>query len=93
MSAHVQTTDNQDLVDMGDMKTEPADSSTPTGTTEWDTVRANVRANPYDTSLWTRLVEMSEETGDAEKIKEAYEAVLEQYPNSVSFFLIQLSTV
>lgn len=93
MSVHLQTTDTQDLTDAGNMKTEPTDSSTPTVTTEWDTVRADVRANPYDTSLWTRFIDMSEESGDAEKIKEAYEAVLEQYPNSVSFSPFQLNIV
>lgn len=52
---------------------------------EWDLQRARLQEAPYDTNLWNLLIEKAEESGDLEKIKQAYESLLEKYPNAVSY--------
>jgi cleavage stimulation factor subunit 3 len=50
---------------------------------EWDALRANLRENPHDTEGWNKLVRIAEDSGDLEKIKDAYESLLKMYPNTV----------
>jgi len=50
---------------------------------EWDTVRAQLRESPLNPDGWLKLVELAEDSGDLEKIKETYEALLQTYPNTV----------
>ena len=50
---------------------------------EWDALRASLRENPHDTDGWNKLVRLAEDSGDLEKIKEAYESLLKMYPNTV----------
>jgi cytochrome c-type biogenesis protein CcmH/NrfG len=50
---------------------------------EWDALRASLRENPHDTEGWNKLVRHAEDSGDLEKIKEAYESLLKMYPNTV----------
>jgi cleavage stimulation factor subunit 3 len=50
---------------------------------EWDALRASLRENPHDTEGWNKLVRMAEDSGDLEKIKDAYESLLKMYPNTV----------
>jgi hypothetical protein len=50
---------------------------------EWDALRASLRENPHDTEGWNKLVRLVEDSGDLEKIKEAYESLLKMYPNTV----------
>lgn len=51
---------------------------------EWDLLRAQLREKPHNPEGWNRLVVLAEESGDIEKVKESYEALLEMYPNTVS---------
>ena len=51
---------------------------------EYDKLRAQVAKNPQDGATWNRLIEYAEQLADIDKIKEAYEALLEAYPNAVS---------
>ncbi|EJD42466.1 Suf-domain-containing protein [Auricularia subglabra TFB-10046 SS5] len=51
---------------------------------EYDRLRAEAAKAPHDAAGWQRLVEHAEQSGDTEKIKEAYEALLEAYPNTAS---------
>ncbi|TFY78801.1 hypothetical protein EWM64_g5207 [Hericium alpestre] len=51
---------------------------------EWDVQRAQLREKPKDPEGWNRLVDLAESSGDLEKIKETYEALLEIYPNTSS---------
>lgn len=53
---------------------------------EWTSLRDQLRESPHNTTLWNQLVDKAEESGDLEKIKEAYEALLEKYPNTVRCF-------
>ena len=50
---------------------------------EWDALRASLRENTHDTEGWNKLVRLVEDSGDLEKIKEAYESLLKMYPNTV----------
>jgi cleavage stimulation factor subunit 3 len=54
---------------------------------EWDVLRARVRARPSDTESWLRLVDVAVASGDYAKTNETYEALLEAYPNTVRTFL------
>ncbi|KAI1786462.1 hypothetical protein LXA43DRAFT_872742, partial [Ganoderma leucocontextum] len=51
---------------------------------EWDQLLAQLRERPVDAERWLRLVDLAEDSGDIEKIKETYEGVLETYPNTPS---------
>lgn len=56
--------------------------------TEWDEIRAKLQENPYKAEYWIRFRDLAEDTGDLEKIKEAYEAILERYPNNVRTLML-----
>ncbi|EMD41132.1 hypothetical protein CERSUDRAFT_43736 [Gelatoporia subvermispora B] len=58
---------------------------------EWDQLRAHLREKPYDADSWLKLVDIAEDSGDIEKIKETYEALLEAYPNTPSVQIAYLS--
>jgi cleavage stimulation factor subunit 3 len=58
-------------------------SVTEESVSEWDSLRASLRENPHDTEGWNKLVRLAEDSGDLEKVKEAYESLLKMYPNSV----------
>lgn len=62
-----------------------ASTSTPAVTSEWDEIRLKLQESPHKIELWIRYRDLAEDSGDLEKIKEAYEAMLEKYPNNVSF--------
>jgi hypothetical protein len=55
---------------------------------EWDVLRKQLIETPYNPDGWKRLVEMAETSGEIDKIKEAYEALLVAYPNTVHMRLI-----
>ncbi|KAI8984849.1 hypothetical protein BD414DRAFT_489442 [Trametes punicea] len=57
---------------------------TPTPQSEWDRLRAQLREKPVDADGWLNLVDLAEDSGDIEKIKDTYEGMLETYPNTPS---------
>ena len=57
---------------------------------EWDTIRAQLRESPLNPDGWLKLVELAEDSGDLEKIKETYEALLQTYPNTVSNLFLRV---
>lgn len=62
---------------------------------EWRTLRAHVDENPYNGEAWNAFVDKAEDSGDLDKIKEAYEALLQTYPNTVrelSLSLLRIET-
>lgn len=73
----VKTEPNSQEVTLGDQPHSPVEQS------EWDQLRAQLAAKPHDPTGWTRLVELAENSGDVEKIKQAYDFLLEVYPNTV----------
>lgn len=50
---------------------------------EWDALRTSLHESPHDTEGWNKLVRLAEDSGDLERIKEAYESLLKMYPNTV----------
>ncbi|PCH41737.1 hypothetical protein WOLCODRAFT_69750 [Wolfiporia cocos MD-104 SS10] len=58
---------------------------------EWDSLRDKVKEKLYDADLWLKLVDVAEDSGDIEKIKETYEALLEAYPNTSSVQIAYLN--
>jgi cleavage stimulation factor subunit 3 len=50
---------------------------------EWQMLRDKLREHVFDSDGWNRLVELAENDGDMEQIKETYESLLEVYPNTV----------
>lgn len=67
---------------------ENAASSFQPTTDEWTQLRNATQTNPYNEAVWDRLLDKAEENGDLEKIKEAYEALLEKYPNNVRVYIL-----
>ncbi|KAH9936856.1 Suf-domain-containing protein [Epithele typhae] len=63
---------------------------TPPPQSEWDQLRAQLREKPVDADGWLKLVDLAEESGDIEKIKETYEGMLETYPNTPSIQIAYL---
>ncbi|KAI0637539.1 Suf-domain-containing protein [Trametes polyzona] len=57
---------------------------TPPPQSEWDRLRAQLREKPVDADGWLKLVDLAEDSGDIEKIKNTYEGMLETYPNTPS---------
>ena len=50
---------------------------------EWHALREKLREHPQDPEGWNKLVDIAEDAGDLEQIKQTYEALLETYPNTV----------
>lgn len=50
---------------------------------EWESLRNRLRDNPHDPEGWSKLVELAENSGEIEEIKETYESLFEIYPNTV----------
>ena len=67
-----------------EVKQEP----TPPPQSEWDQLRAQLREKPVDADSWLKLVDLAEDSGDMEKIKETYEGMLETYPNTVRILCV-----
>ncbi|KAF5371988.1 hypothetical protein D9615_008143 [Tricholomella constricta] len=65
------------------MKNEPLADSVPTPT-EYDALTAEVREKPHNPDAWRRLIELAENSGEIEKIRAAFDALLHHYPNTSS---------
>lgn len=50
---------------------------------EWHVLRGKLCEHSQDPEGWNQLVDIAENGGDLEQIKQTYEAVLETYPNTV----------
>lgn len=50
---------------------------------EWHALREKLREHPQDPDGWNKLVDIAENAGDLEQIKQTYEALLETHPNTV----------
>lgn len=58
----------------------PPDLPTPT---EYDALTAELKEKPHNPEAWRRLVEIAENSGEIDKIRATFEALLKQYPNTV----------
>ncbi|KAF8520032.1 hypothetical protein BU17DRAFT_89425 [Hysterangium stoloniferum] len=57
---------------------------------EYDSLQARLAENRYDPSTWNKLIDLAEQSGDLAKIKEAYESLLQAYPNIVRLFFLYI---
>ncbi|KAI6155947.1 hypothetical protein BKA82DRAFT_4084195 [Pisolithus tinctorius] len=51
---------------------------------EWHVLREKLREHPHDPEGWNHLVDIAENSGDLEQVKQTYEALFETYPNTSS---------
>lgn len=59
----------------------PQDQPMPT---EYEQLTEQLQKNPHDPESWKRLVHLVHNSGETPKIRATYEALLKQYPNTVS---------
>ncbi|TFK64019.1 Suf-domain-containing protein [Pluteus cervinus] len=52
--------------------------------TEYEALTAQLKEKPHNPEGWKRLVELAESSGDLQKVRETYDALLKQYPNTPS---------
>lgn len=60
---------------------------------EWDQLRQRAEEDCFNESAWDALIDYAEDSGDNEKIKQAYDALLQKYPNTVRTFVNSRITV
>ncbi|KAJ6473229.1 hypothetical protein C8R45DRAFT_835566 [Mycena sanguinolenta] len=65
------------------VKTE-AGSDTIPPPSDYDVLMARLKDSPHDPESWKRLIDVAESSGDIPRIREAYDALLKQYPNTAS---------
>lgn len=68
------------------VKTEPLDNVLPPVVpppSEYEALTAQLKEKPHNPEGWRRLVELAEQSGEIEKIRATYDALLVQYPNTV----------
>ena len=63
--------------------TSPAQSAV---MSEYDALFSRLKEKPHDPEGWRRLVDNAESSGEIDKIRAAYDALLKQYPNTVCFW-------
>lgn len=51
--------------------------------TEYDALTAQLNEKSHNPEGWRRLVELAESSGEIEKIRATFDALLKQYPNTV----------
>lgn len=77
------------------VKTEPNEAplQPQTQQSEWSIKLKNAEDHPYSESAWNALLDFAEESSDLEKIKEAYEALLQKYPNTVRIIPMSFNSI
>ncbi len=59
---------------------------------EFEMLLAQLKDNPHQPIKWRRVIDIAQGSGETEKIRTAYEALLQQYPNTVRA-LLRLSQI
>ena len=57
---------------------------------EWQQLLDAVKQDPYSSTKWNRILEFAERSGNSIKISEAYESLLQVYPNVVRWLYLYL---
>ncbi|KAK6985207.1 mRNA 3'-end-processing protein RNA14 [Favolaschia claudopus] len=70
----------------------PADESFPPPS-DFDALKARLKESPHDPESWKRFIDVAESSGNGFQIREAYEALLKQYPNTASAQIAYLKHV
>jgi cleavage stimulation factor subunit 3 len=52
-------------------------------TSSFDALFAELKEHPHNPDGWRRLVEIAESSGESERIRTIFDALLRQYPNTV----------
>jgi cleavage stimulation factor subunit 3 len=67
------------------IKAEPLDNVLPSAPppTEYDALIIDLKEKPHNPERWRRLVELAEQSGEIDKVRASYDALLLQYPNTV----------
>ncbi|RDB20367.1 mRNA 3'-end-processing protein RNA14 [Hypsizygus marmoreus] len=68
---------------LNSVKSEPQPDSLPTPT-EYEALTAQLKQNPHNPEGWRRLIDLAENSGEIEKIRASFDALLQQYPNTSS---------
>lgn len=55
----------------------------PVPVSEYDQLLMSLKKHPHSSGNWNRLIDVAEQSKDMEKIKTAYESLLQVYPNTV----------
>jgi cleavage stimulation factor subunit 3 len=77
--------DNGDSTQQSQEPNSPIKAESPARTaSDFDVLFADLKEHPHNPDGWRRLVEMAESGGEAEKIRMIFDALLRQYPNTVS---------
>lgn len=66
--------------------TTAASSAPSAAMSEYDALFSRLKEKPHDPEGWRRLVDNAESSGEIDKIRAAYDALLKQYPNTVCFW-------
>ncbi|KAG6887539.1 hypothetical protein C0995_014547 [Termitomyces sp. Mi166 len=67
------------------IKNEPQqDIDMPPPPTEYEALSAQLKQIPHDPNGWKRLINLAEESGDMDKVRVSFDALLQQYPNTSS---------
>ncbi|KAK7021702.1 hypothetical protein R3P38DRAFT_2371710, partial [Favolaschia claudopus] len=60
---------------------------------DFDALKTRLKESPHDPETWKRFIDVAETGGDGAQIREAYEALLKQYPNTASAQIAYLKYV
>ncbi|KAH0586846.1 mRNA 3'-end-processing protein RNA14 [Termitomyces sp. J132] len=52
--------------------------------TEYEALSAQLKQQPHDPNAWKRLISLAEESGNLDKVRASFDALLQQYPNTSS---------
>ena len=57
---------------------------------EYESLLDHLTQNRYDSSAWNKLVVLADQSGDLAMVKQAYESLLQAYPNTVRLFFLYI---
>lgn len=61
--------------------------------TEYEALLAQLKQRPHDPNGWKKLIDLAEESGDMDKVRASFDALLQQYPNTVCDLKVHFSRV
>ncbi|KAG6910176.1 hypothetical protein DXG01_012625 [Tephrocybe rancida] len=83
-SAGDQTQPTEEILNaLNAVKNESQQEELPTPT-EYEALTAELKQRPHNPGGWRRLVDMAENSGDIDKVRASFDALLQQYPNTSS---------
>ncbi|KAG6856078.1 hypothetical protein H0H87_007608, partial [Tephrocybe sp. NHM501043] len=77
---HTQPTE-EILKALNAIKNEPQQQQLPPPT-EYEALTAELKKQPHNPDGWRRIIDLAESSGDIEKVRASFDALLQQYPNT-----------